>query len=75
MTDQKRLMTKKEAARYCSLSSSGFDEWVRRGIMPEAIRGTNRWDKIAIDIRLNELSGIPTPPGATASELDEFLKN
>jgi hypothetical protein len=54
-------MTKEEAAEYCGCASmSAFDVWIRKGIVPGAIAGTNRWDRKAIDLALDKASNIET---------------
>ena len=54
--DQARCLSRAAAAHYCGVSKSGFDEWVRRGIVPGP--GTQRWDRKAIDLALDRASGI-----------------
>ena len=44
-----RILTRREAADYCRLSVSGFDGWVRKGLLPGPINGTRRWDRKALD--------------------------
>ncbi|MBO6755690.1 MAG: hypothetical protein JJ902_05155 [Roseibium sp.] len=60
-----RLITKEAAAHYCSISESSFDGWMRKGLVPPAVEGTNRWDRKAIDARLDELSGLTIPAHCT----------
>ena len=64
-----RLVTRQQAAKYCSLSVQGFSEWVRCGRLPSAIPGTTRWDLKAIDQALDAASGISNTP---ASALDRW---
>lgn len=57
----KRCLTKDEAAQYCGCQSlAAFDRWRRKGIVPDAIPGTNRWDRKALDRALDRASGIVT---------------
>ena len=42
-------ITRSEAAAMCGLTPQGFDVWVRKGIVPPAIRGTRRWSRVAIE--------------------------
>lgn len=49
------VLTRQEAASMCRLSPSGFDDWVRRGIVPTAIMGTRRWSRDAI---LRAVAGV-----------------
>jgi hypothetical protein len=60
-----RGLSRNEAAEYCGLSSMGFDQWVRRGIVPGPIPGTQRWDRKAVDLALDRASGIETITGRT----------
>jgi hypothetical protein len=59
-TTPPRLLTRRQAATYCGLSAEGFDQWVRRDIVPGPIPGTQRWDRKAIDLALDRASGIGT---------------
>ena len=57
----KRGLTKQEAADYCGCNTlAAFDRWRREGIVPEAIPGTNRWDRKALDAALDRASGLVT---------------
>lgn len=58
MSNQPRMITKVEAAQYCGLTPSGFSSWVKRGVLPNSVPGTNRWDRKAIDARIDRLSGL-----------------
>lgn len=42
------ILTRPQAAALCQLTPSGFDSWVRRGVVPGPIRGTKRWSRDAI---------------------------
>lgn len=42
-------LTRAEAAELCSLTPSGFDSWVRRGIIPGPVPGTRRWSRAALE--------------------------
>lgn len=62
---QPRGLTREVAAAYCGLSPEGLDDWVKRGLVPGPIPGTQRWDRRAIDVALDRASGIaPTPETA-----------
>lgn len=63
-----RLMTKADAAKYCSLSASQFLNWVNDGRLPGSIPGTHRWDRRALDRKLDQLSGIPVQSALSATE-------
>ena len=60
MTEDKgpRLIGRKEAAAYLGIGESTFSLWVSTHKMPGVIAGTKKWDKRAIDARLDEISGI-----------------
>ncbi|WP_245304982.1 hypothetical protein [Rhizobium leucaenae] len=68
--DNKRLMGRVEAAAYCDLKPSAFSQWVAIGRLPRPLLGTHKWDKVALDARLDELSGIKLE----AANEDPFLK-
>ncbi len=55
-----RLLSKEEAAKYVGLSATTYETHVNNGVFPAAIRLGRRllWDKKALDIKLDELSGI-----------------
>ena len=57
---QPRGMTRDDAAAYCNLSPAAWDRWVREGRMPPPVPGTHRWDRKAIDLAWDRLSGIAT---------------
>lgn len=58
-----RGMTKEDAAIYCGCTTTAaFDVWIRKGIVPSAIPGTNRWDRKAIDLALDRVSNIVEAP-------------
>jgi hypothetical protein len=63
-----RCLAREEAAAYCGLSPEGFDEWVKRGIVPGPLPGTQRWDRRAIDLALDRASGIATISGSAFDE-------
>jgi excisionase family DNA binding protein len=58
MPDQPRLIGRKEAAAYLGIAETTFSMWVSSHKMPAPVAGTRRWDKKAIDARLDELSGL-----------------
>ncbi len=72
MTDSPRLISRKEAAAYCGVSPTAFSAWVASGQMPAAVIGS-KWDKRAIDARLDELSGIQSA-AAQPSQETEYQK-
>ena len=57
----KRGLSKKEAADYCGCETlAAFDAWRRKGIIPDAIPRTNKWDRKALDVALDRASGLVT---------------
>ena len=56
-----RLLTREQAAAYCSISARSFSEWVKAGRLPGPISGTTRWDRRAIDAALDKASGLEVP--------------
>jgi len=58
MTDAPRLISRKEASAYCGITPTCFSMWVAQGKMPPAIPGTRKWDRKAIDAKLDEISGL-----------------
>jgi hypothetical protein len=68
-----RLLTREQAAAYCSLSARAFSEWVKAGKMPGPILGTARWDRRAIDSVLDKASGLETC-GALEDAFDRWKR-
>lgn len=57
-----RGLTKDQAAAYVGCATvRTFEAWVSRGLMPPAMPSTLRWDKRALDLAMDRLSGIATP--------------
>lgn len=71
MTDGPRLIGRKEAAAYCGIGESTFSLWVKNHKMPKPVPGTRKWDKKAIDARLDEISGLAAP-SATEDPFDAW---
>jgi len=63
------ILTRPEAAALCRLSLSGFDAWVRKGIVPPAITGTRRWSRDAILKAVNGSGAIGVDVGLSPFEL------
>jgi predicted DNA-binding transcriptional regulator AlpA len=62
-------LTRPDAAALCGLSPSGFDAWVRKGIVPPAMPGTRRWSRAAIELALARAHGAAweeAPPALDA---------
>ncbi|MDI3564945.1 AlpA family transcriptional regulator [Bradyrhizobium sp. Arg816] len=53
-----RLMTGREAAAYCGVTVATWAKWVALGIVPPPLPGTRRWDRKALDLALDKMSGI-----------------
>jgi len=68
-----RLLNRDDAAAYCGLSTDGFDDWRRRGLLPGPIEGTRRWDRKALDLALDKASGIETA-GEGLSDLEKWRR-
>lgn len=47
------VLTRHEAAALVGLTPSGFDSWVRKGIVPGPLAGTRRWSRDAIRDAIN----------------------
>lgn len=58
MNDGPRLIGRKQAAAHCDIAESTFSMWVATGKMPPAIPGTRKWDRKAIDAKLDAISGL-----------------
>lgn len=69
-TIEKRLMTRADAADYCSLSMAQFSQWVASGRLPSPLPGTHRWDRHALDNALDKLSGLT--PKSAPSPLEQW---
>lgn len=67
-----RMLTRGDAAAYCSIKPGTFDHWVSHGRLPRPLPGTKRWDKLAIDAALDRLSGIG--PVSAKSDDDGFQR-
>jgi hypothetical protein len=52
-------LTRGQAAALCGLTPSGFDGWVRLGIVPPPIMGTRRWSRVQLE---RALAGLPWVP-------------
>ena len=73
MDDNKpRLIGRKEAAAYCGVSEATFSNWVAGHIMPPTIPGTRKWDRRAIDARLDEISGLQ--PAKEEDPYDKWMR-
>lgn len=68
-------LTREQAAALCELSPSGFDVWVRKGIVPGPVKGTRRWSRVALS---RALAGVVEGPNGSADDPEaifaEWLK-
>ena len=64
------VLTRSQAAELCQLTVTGFDSWVRRGIVPGPIKGTKRWSRAALE-RAIAGGDITTPPSRAAEDDDD----
>lgn len=67
-----RLLSREEAARYVGVSPAVFDEEVKHGIWPPALRrgprqGRTTWDRLALDRAADVASGL----GEAGRSIDE----
>ena len=69
-----RLIGRKEAAAYCSIGESTFSLWVSTHKVPPSVPGTRKWDKRAIDAKLDEISGLSTPVKNQESEPQKWRR-
>lgn len=72
---QKRGITLEEAAEYTGLSPSGYRDWVRKGLLPGPWPGTRRYDRKAIDVALDRLSGLSTSSTGASAYDDWKMKH
>jgi len=64
-----RLLSREQAAEYCGCDTlSAFDDWRRRGIVPEPMPGTSKWDRRLIDRWLDRRSGLVSDASSSAAE-------
>ena len=65
----KRGLTAQQAAEYCGCETvDAFMGWVKRRIVPGPIPGTHRWDRKAIDLALDQISGLTKDAGSSFDE-------
>ena len=65
-----RLLSRDQAAAYCGIAPETFDSYRRRGILPDPLPGTKRWDRKLIDEFLDRQSGVTK--AAALSPLDAW---
>ena len=74
MTDNPRLISRAEAAAYCGISPTCFSMWVASHKMPPSIPGTRKWDKRAIDAKLDEISGLGSNEAKGETDLQKWRR-
>lgn len=68
-----RLLSRTEAAAYCGFKPTAFGEHVRSGRLPPAMPGLKKWDRKALDMFLDQASGIAKPE-ATNDNVDPWAE-
>lgn len=61
-----RLFCRADAAAYCGIAPTTFDNWVRNGDLPRPLPNKRRWDRVKLDLALNRLSGIESASVASS---------
>lgn len=78
----KRLLDEREAAEYCHVSPPSLWKLVENGLLPPPVRLSNGkgvvlsrtlWDRKAIDLALDLLSGIGEPSSRSNSKIREAI--
>lgn len=78
----KRLLDERETAEYCHVSPPSLQKLVEQGLLPPPLRLTNGkgvvlgrrlWDRKAIDLALDQLSGIGEPSERQNSKIREAI--
>ncbi|RFB95753.1 hypothetical protein B5K11_10105 [Rhizobium leguminosarum bv. trifolii] len=65
-------MGRKQAALYLGIAESTFSLWVSSHKMPPCIPGTRKWDRRAIDAKLDQISGLDVSP--TEDRYDQWMR-
>lgn len=83
---ERRCFNRREAASYVGVSVGTFDKLMRQAVLPAPVEllGRKVWDRHALDIALDRISGVSrrhidqtpplTPEGRLADELDAELE-
>ena len=74
MSNAPRLLGRKDAAAYCGIAESTFSMWVASDKMPPAVPGTRKWDKRAIDAKLDEISGLANDANPQETDLQRWKR-
>lgn len=72
MSEPPRLIGRKEAAAYLGIGESTFSLWVSTHKMPPPVPGTRRWDRKAIDAKLDAISGLDLTPDTIEDEFEKW---
>lgn len=64
-----------QAADMCGITVSNYRKWVNKGIVPGPWPGTQRYDRKAINVALDKLSGINEQSPETAYEEWKLKRN
>ena len=64
------IMSRATAAKYCDLTVHGFDDWIRKGRLPQPLPGTKRWSQKQID-RFRDILAEGAVDGNSSPNLDE----
>jgi predicted DNA-binding transcriptional regulator AlpA len=67
-----RLVGRREAAAYLGIGESTFSLWVATHNLPPAVPGTRKWDRRAIDAKLDEISGLTAANDNVEDEFDKW---
>ncbi|MEY9184881.1 helix-turn-helix transcriptional regulator [Bradyrhizobium sp. USDA 313] len=65
-----RLMSGTDVANYCGITLATLSKWITEGRLPPPLPGTRRWDRKALDLALDKMSGIEAP--VTHAQEDEY---
>lgn len=68
------VLSRREAAALCHMSLTGFDSWVRKGIVPSAIPGTRRWSRVAIERAIAGDRSSPEPANDNLSPFEKWKR-
>lgn len=72
MSEPPRLIGRKKAAAYLGIGESTFSLWVSTHKMPPPVPGTRRWDRKAIDAKLDAISGLDLTPATIEDEFEKW---
>ncbi len=61
-----------KAAEFCGLTIKGYRAAMRRGILPRPVRGTKRYDKVAIEKTLGRIANDDMLPDIAISAYDQW---